>query len=637
MSLIITSNDRSNRPNTAEAFKPYSYQNHLLNTMKIPPNSEIALQSAKIQKRGTVLVNAFNNQFFHYFGAPIGTATHPDLTYATSLPMWGMTGDPRTFVDDGEHKEFNTDDFAEQIEKGMDFASFHPSLIRGIAADNSPTSGVDVSVNQSAASSFQGYKWEITQSSTKVLENTTFNFKDISQRRIGDYSIVGGAVSATTRNGFFVQDRRRPLAQDAGECIFDVNLANGAGTKPWAVGLSRINSDRYDDGEVWNAPEYFNPNYGHPQVFNRASGKTYYDICVARVGTELRVYQACINNDYAEPASHVRAGRRGANDLLMKEVEYWGAFNMNFATPATATTYSKIKFILQNEEWEIFVYDGMGWTRLADFTVNKGGGGGKKNVIYANNQCKWAVYPTMSLSNQIGGTLEVESYQHYTDYPLFSDEYSKYWDYWMSLQHKGLTRWGQLLESQFWNDFYDETSGLAGDGLLTPLKLNAGGGMDAYENILITAPSIEYDRELTGSANSSQILGMWGRSVARPLAADIANLVISLTSSETPDLKSGTSLFIRLNNFTQMSVNARKGTISKILAHLPRFDNAGNEAGALYYEPHEKTYIALNNTEELTINSFDLDIVYDDERLCTAVSGKTIICLHLRQRNLKSD
>ena len=44
----------------------------------------------------------------------------------------------------------------------------------------------------------------------------------------------------------------------------------------------------------------------------------------------------------------------------------------------------------------------------------------------------------------------------------------------------------------------------------------------------------------------------------------------------------------------------------------------------------KKTYLALNNTDELLINSFDVDIVYDNETLCTALSGKTIVCFHIR-------
>ena len=77
-------------------------------------------------------------------------------------------------------------------------------------------------------------------------------------------------------------------------------------------------------------------------------------------------------------------------------------------------------------------------------------------------------------------------------------------------------------------------------------------------------------------------------------------------------------------------MNARQGTVSKIISHLPRFDNSGNETGGLYFEPHEKTYLALNNPDTLYINSFDIDIVYENETLCTALTGKTIVCLHIR-------
>ncbi len=634
MSLIITSNERSNNPNTAETFKPYSYQNHLLNTMKIPPNSEVALQSAKIQKRGTVLVNKFNNQFFHYFGAPLGTATHPDLTYATSFPMWGMAGNPTQYLEEGKRSELNVDDFAESIEEGMDYCAFHPSLMKTLTGFGDPQSSFDVTLKNPA--DFQGYEWESTQSSAKTVQNLAFNFTDISQRRQGAFTHVGGQVTATTRNGFFVQDRRRPLTQDAGEIIFDISGANaGAGTKkPWIVGLSRINYDRYDTGEVWNAPEYFNPDYGDPAVFNRTAGKTFYDVCVARKGDMLHVYQSGINNNYSDPNGAVAQGRRNWDDLVMNEVIYYGAFNMNFATQVDISSgvYSQIKFILQNEEVEIFIGKGGAFTRLCDFTMNKGGGGGKLNVTAPNNQCKWALYPTMSLSNNIGGTLDLTSYEYYNDYPVYDERYIHRYDYWVSLQRKGLTRWGRQLESAFWNDKSDSTSGLAGDGLLTPLKLGVGGVMDAYESILITAPSNLYDPELTQPANSQQYLGFQGLPVARPIS--IVGAVQKIESAETPDLVSGVSLFVRLNNFTQRSINARKGTISKIVAHLPRFDNSGNESGAMFFEPHEKTYIDLNNTEELTINSFDVDIVYDDETLCEAVSGKTIVIFHIRQKKM---
>ena len=65
---------------------------------------------------------------------------------------------------------------------------------------------------------------------------------------------------------------------------------------------------------------------------------------------------------------------------------------------------------------------------------------------------------------------------------------------------------------------------------------------------------------------------------------------------------------------------------------MPRFDNAGNETGSLYYQPNFPLYIDLDNPNEILVNQFDLDIVYDNEQLCTGITGKTVICLHIKQK-----
>ena len=155
--------------------------------------------------------------------------------------------------------------------------------------------------------------------------------------------------------------------------------------------------------------------------------------------------------------------------------------------------------------------------------------------------------------------------------------------------------------------------------------------MTDYDSLIITARSNAYGRDVTALCNTQSTLGFIGDPISRPLAP-ANNLVTTNESTSTPKLISNISLFIRLNNFTQNSMNARQGTLSKIIAHLPRFDNSGNETGGLYFEPHEKTYISLNNPQEILINSFDIDIVYENETFCTALTGKTIVCLHIRQK-----
>lgn len=156
--------------------------------------------------------------------------------------------------------------------------------------------------------------------------------------------------------------------------------------------------------------------------------------------------------------------------------------------------------------------------------------------------------------------------------------------------------------------------------------MNASGGMEDYDSIIITARSSAYGNS-TDECNTQFTLGFSGDPISNPTSS--SNIATTTESTSTPKLVSNISLFIRLNNFTQNSVNARQGTTSKIIAHLPRFDNSGNETGGLYFEPHEKTYLALNNPEEILINSFDVDIVYDNETLCTALTGKTIVCFHI--------
>ena len=59
---------------------------------------------------------------------------------------------------------------------------------------------------------------------------------------------------------------------------------------------------------------------------------------------------------------------------------------------------------------------------------------------------------------------------------------------------------------------------------------------------------------------------------------------------------------------------------------------SGRDTGSgLYFEPGERVYLNLANTEELYINEFDISIVDSRERLARVLNGTTIICLHFRQ------
>ena len=64
MSLVITSNTPKNdiTETTNGINQSFSYTNHLQGTLRIPANSQIAVQSVKINKDGNVIINKYNSK-----------------------------------------------------------------------------------------------------------------------------------------------------------------------------------------------------------------------------------------------------------------------------------------------------------------------------------------------------------------------------------------------------------------------------------------------------------------------------------------------------------------------------------------------------------------------------------------------
>ena len=625
MSLIVTSNIAlEDRPETSEAFKPYSYQNRLLNTFKIPPNSEIALQSAKINKNGLFVVDRANSGFAHYFGVP----QDDNLDETTMQPFPAVIGAGEAFRAGGK-TELNVDDMADEINKGINKATFHPSLITG-----ANTTGVSVVPKYASSGlSFEGFKFTFTQQTAKTTRNAaSINWTDVSRNNQYNFTQVNGTVTSTDANGFYVQNREYPLSQNNGSATFDFSDAN---TGAWMVGLSRINTQRENALGGWDyLPTYFNTDVG-PALLAGVFKKdqwTYADIAVVRQGNNIRVYQ-----------SGARTAAGNGDGIYMNEVQYYGTYNASFSAIYNVSdnnnNYDKVKFVLDNEELKIYMEgpDGEGGTNshlLCDYTTLRAAGAVKNQCLNPTNAAKWSLYPVCAASGGATGGKDItlDSIDHYTNYPSYAVPSYINYDWWGYSQFNNLTRWCKELEMRDWNNYNRTTSGSLGNGLLAPKGLNASGGMDEYENTLITVRSNVYGDDITANCNTANTLGFVGMPVSQPSTSPSpTNVQMVVESNSVPKLISNVSLFIRLNNFTQNSVNARQGTNSKIVAHLPRFDNSGNETGGLYFEPHEKTYLKLNNTEELLINSFDVDFVYDNETLCSALTGKTIVVFHIRE------
>jgi len=91
------------------------------------------------------------------------------------------------------------------------------------------------------------------------------------------------------------------------------------------------------------------------------------------------------------------------------------------------------------------------------------------------------------------------------------------------------------------------------------------------------------------------------------------------------------TLLISCPTLTHQSYNFCINAPSKFLYHCPRITESGKSFGRMFFEPHEKTYLDLNNPESLYVQ--DLEILLTDKNGVPAddLQGSTSVCLHIKQ------
>jgi hypothetical protein len=90
------------------------------------------------------------------------------------------------------------------------------------------------------------------------------------------------------------------------------------------------------------------------------------------------------------------------------------------------------------------------------------------------------------------------------------------------------------------------------------------------------------------------------------------------------------SLFIKCPTLTHQSYNGSTGSMSKILAQIPRFDNSGNDFGSLYFQMNDRVYLKLNNPKELVLQDIQIDLCGRNEQIASDLAGSTEVVLHIR-------
>ncbi len=149
MSLVIASNEISNTTIKAGQFQSaFSWSNHMNQPLKIKPNSEVAVQSLKVNKDGTISINP-STIFYLYYGVKLadGSITLDNTTSAIHIADLGVSG----------VEEVSVEELATKIQSGLNKALPNPETF-GLAE-------CEV-IRNASGTDFQGFSFKFTSRTT---------------------------------------------------------------------------------------------------------------------------------------------------------------------------------------------------------------------------------------------------------------------------------------------------------------------------------------------------------------------------------------------------------------------------------------------------------------------------------------
>ena len=653
MSLVICSNIReetlTNRNANYEA--AFSFHNALKQTLQIEPNSEVAVQSVKINKSANIVLK-ISDVWYEFFGKDL----HLTQTTSNAGPYRTIFCSPD--LKGLSQKLVTMEEFADIMSRSINIGMPHPDVYGLLKFE----------IERDATSNtYKGFKITTTYQNDggSNLEKDATHFNNTSywanpHQAVASKLTVTAAADGITFNknaGIVTAEEGGahmvngfPLSHQGGVLKYNVkdmrNAANGDGSgygsRPFQVGLCRsmnlTNSVINPNAEVGWIGSYdptFNENIGD---ISTDFGQNYFDVVVSceqellAGNYKLKVHQAVANPDESVSLEEVvYYGYAGAIHPKILDMSQTGGLGIDL---------ENINFVLNNEILNISYDDSAGTNvTICDFTTDLGKGAKKINLIAPMGQTRWNLYPKIT----IAGTAAVPATAS-----MFIQEFTAHintfnnWsmrnpdnNYYTRMENR--FELAQLTEMDT-REMYDMSINPLEVPTYTPEGLTVKAGISTFTNgaiQLIFAPSDTLYLD-TQNANMAAQLGFEQSPVLAPSINGTVNAAdgkeFTYTSDSPSELFNTASLFVRLDNFTQTSYNAGVGRPSKILYHLPRFDTSNRDLGTgLYFEPTERTYLSLNNSDTLYVNTMDISISNDNEQLATDLVGKTIVVLHFRK------
>ncbi len=573
MSLLITSNTPQNDPASSVVGlnRPFSYRNNLNGTFKIPAKSKIAVQSLKLNRSGEMTISESNDKFAMYFGELL--ADNEDNVDINSVPA------PTSILKDGESTfTGNTDNVADRIELAGNNSLFHPNLCKNASTTLNP--GFTCVPRRNASGlDFLGYTMTMTNTdSSKNASNISASWIPcLTDQADASYNPSTRVLTIPEEGAWIGSDF--PLSQANGSFSASI-VSTTIGMK---FGLVRNQPDNQVD-------ELMPPEYSAEDT------EDFFDWCVEIPpgGGEISVFHTVPR----------------ANNLELVEVNYG-------AKADTTSGVDRITFNVQGERVKISAFNsGKGTTEvLVDGTSTTSA----SNCKPTSMTTRW-LYPKI----QVFGATTIGIHEFFgVDVDGFdyagTNKGQDWWAYHFATI--GDTSLAEDIDITFRRIAVDFTE---------QIGLNASGQID-YTMGMFFGKDERY--LLTNSLNSVETFGFQGRAfVSDPnTTSGTSPYTQTFFSDQTPQLTARASLFVRLKNFTFDSVNFAKSSESKILYHVPSFDNSGRAVGSLYFEASQLVYLDLNNIHDLFISDIEVDIVYSDEKLATDLVAKTTVVFHIIQ------
>lgn len=644
MTSIILSNrvnERSAFARDYDIYKAWSFKNNLSSNVIIPANSQVALQSCKINVDGGFALNPNGDFYYQYYGQKLGGTI--DQFGTTSTPVQTSLS---VSLGGNQDAVVNTTQLANLLERTLNTSSHHPN--------NMGRWSVKRKVN-STTGEFEGFLYQLEdQYSNVIAPPFADNANNISATAMSGYTNNQFYNNIPIKNWIYTlaggvgtfqafEDKPypavavlpdSPLSLIDGEFIVDFSDANTKNID-WCVGLTRGNTkSKRGAPNRPLAPEYWSKERGGEWNFD-----FYADYAVYRYNDKLYLAHTIVNPDETD-------GWVGGHpySTYTKDLDYTqgqGAFGSLYDISANADAYTKIKFKATNEKLDVFLVKADN-TEAKLFEYKDVGTDGRtklQNLKPINQACR-CLHPLLYVETTAlteDAQLKVERFYgsklgtntNIASNPL-DNVYSAgqndgvFRGWWEFLSTSGLQNQCWAFECRNWNNY--ATSNTTTHNYLG--LQNSDKNLEG-EPILIVKPDFDYFN--SGNANTSEMLGFRNDAIVNTFALGsgfTANTFIQ-ESVSIPRLINSRAIFVRLDNIPTSNINGFKSNKSTILSMIPRVPG-NSETGRIFYEPNNLMYVDLQNTQEIRLNNFDISFCNVDETFATTLTGQSVVVLHFK-------